>query len=290
MKKINYLLFILIILTLTACGSTEYDKGIMMDTVEHGMTYESSENSLEKELIPDINRKVIYNAEVHLSTEEPIKLYEEVMNILYNYDGYIQGESITDFYVDIVIRVKSDDLKSFLHHIRTGSGEVGRYELTSDDITQNYSTFDSRRIALEAEHTRVLNLIEQAEDIDTLLELEKFRADVEQELNIINSKINNYDSLIDYSTVQIYIREENTKPTIKVAYGQEIVDTFLSSIDSLTEFVKGFILVIVAISPFLVIIVPLGLIIYYVTKKHKSKINNNNNFTKKEVNENSNNN
>ncbi|QVK21090.1 DUF4349 domain-containing protein [Mycoplasmatota bacterium] len=124
------------------------------------------------------NRKIIYTSNLVLESTEPDNVYTNLENRLALYDAYIEQEMITEKRFTLKIRVRSENMKDFVNDIKT-DGEVVSYSKTSQDVTTKYSTFESRKEALEAEHKRILELIE-----------------VEADLNYIGSQLSNYDSLI----------------------------------------------------------------------------------------------
>ena len=74
-------------------------------------------------------------------------------------------------------------------------------------MTNQYSTFEARKLALETQHTRILELLADAVDLDTILQLEEARFEIESELNYIGQQLATYDSLIDFSTLDLRIEE-----------------------------------------------------------------------------------
>jgi hypothetical protein len=78
------------------------------------------------------------------------------------------------------------------------------------------------------------------------------------------------------STIHIQIEEvykiEESRPII--TFGDKIASTFKRSVEGLKDFTQGLILILIGIVPFLIIIVPLGLIGVWIVKKSKIKYDN----------------
>jgi len=148
------------------------------------------------------NRKIIYIANMSILAEDPNDIYDLIISKLVIYDAYIEQEEISDSRYEITIRVLSTNMMDFVNEIKD-NGELVSYSKTSQDITNSYSTFEARKLALETQHARILELIEIAVDLDDILTLEAERIDLEAELNEIGLTLANYDSLVDYSTINL---------------------------------------------------------------------------------------
>ncbi len=218
MKKYLVLILTIAIFTLTGCGSNEdaylYDGDAYNDVALEGASgtpnhdFDVNANGGEVLNSPDIpvlaNRKIIYTANMSLITLEPETVYNNVIDDLSTYSAYIEAENITSTRYIITIRVLSENLMDFVDSIKL-EGDVLNYSKTSEDITNAYSTYEARLTALQAEHARVLEFIEVAETLDDLLTLETKRVQLETELNQIGLQLATYDSLVDYSTINLTI-------------------------------------------------------------------------------------
>jgi predicted nucleic acid-binding Zn-ribbon protein len=151
-------------------------------------------------------RKIIYRADLHMRVTDPTAVYNNVLSQIATYTAYVEAADITTDEYELTIRVLSSEFDAFVEAIKT-NGELVSYQKTSEDITNTYSTFEARKLALETRHDRILDLISQATDLDTILELEEERYEIEAELNAIGNTLANYDSLVDYSTVTLRITE-----------------------------------------------------------------------------------
>jgi len=151
-----------------------------------------------------VNRKIIYKVNLGIVSTSPSETYNEVIENLTTYDAYVESEEITSSLYKMTIRVKSINLTTMVNAIQQ-SGNTLNYTKTSEDITNTYSTFAARFSALETQHARILELIEVAETLNDILVLEAKRVTIEAELNEIGFKLNNFDSLIEYSTLYLTI-------------------------------------------------------------------------------------
>ncbi len=159
------------------------------------------------------DRKIIYEADLEMQSPDPVTVYNSILEELDTYTAYVETANNTLNKYQLEIRVLSDNFTDFVEAIKT-HGDLVSYSKTSTDITNTYSTYEIRLAALQARHDRILLLIAEATDLDVIFELEDERYDIEVELNQIGSALGNYDSLIDFSTVNV---------TINKTYEQEVI-------------------------------------------------------------------
>ncbi len=159
------------------------------------------------------NRKIIYEARLRMNSEDPSVVYNNVIDSLDTYSAYVESADITTTRYVVYIRVLSVNFTDFVEEIKT-AGEVVSFSKTSEDVTNSYSTFEARKLALETQHTRILELIEVAVDLEDILTLEDARFEIETELNQIGASLANYDSLIDFSTIILTINKVTEEEVI----------------------------------------------------------------------------
>jgi hypothetical protein len=171
-----------------------------------------------------VDRKIIYTARLKMNSETPSDIYNSVIDSLDTYSAYVESADITTTRYIVYIRVLSENFTEFVEEIKT-TGEVVSFSKTSEDVTNSYSTFEARKLALETQHTRILELIEEAVNLEDILTLEDARFEIETELNQIGSSLANYDSLVDFSTVILTINKvteeevvlpKSSSPIVKV--------------------------------------------------------------------------
>ncbi|MCF7926629.1 MAG: DUF4349 domain-containing protein [Candidatus Izimaplasma sp.] len=217
-KTIKSLILVFFIAFLVSCSSRDinYDPSDYHDTEQGGVeetpTYSKDDADLsgggeilqvgDTPSLPE--RKIIYEADVALLSDDIETTYDSILTTLNDYSAYIEAEAIDSDSVDVVIRVLSDEFTDLIGELKT-SGELLSYSKTSEDITNAYSTYEARLAALNTQHDRILLLMEQATDIDDIIKLENQLVDIESELNEIGQKLATYDSLVDYSTINLSI-------------------------------------------------------------------------------------
>lgn len=161
------------------------------------------------------NQKIIVTMHMNAQTEDLNALLESVNSKIAELGGYVEGQEIYNGhmydsyryrYANITIRIPADQLNGFVGHVEDNANVVSQNTYT-EDVTLNYVAVESRIAALEAERDRLLALMENAEDMDTLLKIDARLTDVLSELEQVNSQLRVYDNKINYSTIHLNLEE-----------------------------------------------------------------------------------
>jgi hypothetical protein len=219
MKTRKLLLLLLFVLFLSSCGAADMSE----PAGDYGDDYNDVDTDPEPPapVIDDADldggdvvhssevpaledRKIIYTADLTMNAPEPEEVYNDVLDILDTYSAYVESANINSNRYTIKLRVLTENFTDFIEEIKT-SGDMVSFSKTSEDVTNAYSTFEIRYAALQARHDRILTLIEGATSLQTILDLEEERYEIEVELNQIGEALGSIDSLIDFSTVNLVI-------------------------------------------------------------------------------------
>lgn len=222
MKKIMYMIFLLgSVFVLGGCSSADYEPNYDPKDSGYDDTNTDVEEPAPENNVPEIaggdvfqdpdipallDRKIIYRANLEMLVLEPDTVYDDIISVLDSYSAYVESADINSTRYMLKIRVLSVNFDDLVNEIKT-SGDLVSFTKSSEDVTNSYSTFEARLAALEAQHARILELIEEAVNLDTILELEQARFEIESELNLVGETLANYDSLVDYSTIDVTIRQ-----------------------------------------------------------------------------------
>lgn len=159
----------------------------------------------------------------------------------YDYSGenYNSGEYMTR-YANITLRVPSEHLDGFLSMLGDQCNVTSR-NVSSDDITLQYVDAESYVKALEIERDRLLELLEQADTIDTMLTIESKLTEIKYQMENYQSQLRLMDNQVSFSTVNIYLEEvmDFTEITnIKLGYWSRLSASFGHSFDKLIGFLE----------------------------------------------------
>ncbi len=217
MKRLSLLLLVLVAaFTLSACAKDS--SGVNYEASDYSDTDTTPDEPIQDPDIPELNggevlsatnlpnlvdRKIIYMAELEIEAPDPAVIYEDVVALLDVFDAYVEGANITQNVYVVKIRILSSQFTDFVEAVKE-NGDIISFQKTSQDVTNEYSILEARKTALEAYHARLVELIVDASFAETIQLMEE-QYDVETELNQINQSLSNFNSLVDYSTLDLTI-------------------------------------------------------------------------------------
>lgn len=286
MKKKNLLSLVvalILLLSLTACGGSSKapmenaaaDRAPAM--MENGMlTTDSASGAVA---LPE-DRKLIRTITMNAETEELETLLTALEEKIAELGGYVENREVyngsayaTHRYrnANLTIRIPAENADGFVAHVSGVSNVVSSNE-NIEDVTLTYVDTESRVKALETERDRLLELMEQAETMSDLLEIEGRLTEVRYELESVASRLKTLDNQVNYATVHLRISEvqEYTPVAEKTAW-QRITEGFVDSLEGIWDgAVEAFIWVL-ANSPYLVVFGGIGFGLVALKRKFKWK-------------------
>lgn len=222
-------------------------------------------------------RKLIRTVTIEAETADLDVILSDLDAQLAALGGYVQNKSVQNGrngaarYATMTLRIPADQLDSFVGHVENATNILSSNE-KAEDVTLKYAATESRIKALETEEARLLELLEKAENLNNLLTLESKLADVREELETVKSQLKLYDSLVDYGTVHLTIKEvkeytvvEEEEPTA----WERIGTGFVSSVKGVWKILTELFIFFVVALPYLVIPAVIVVIIVLVHRKKK---------------------
>lgn len=275
-------LALILCLLLSACSASENLGNDQNDHYNNNGGFEIGEdNEIDSENPVNV-QKLIKTVFIDLETLNYNETISAVKSRCSFYNGYIQEsvEKGKNLYSDslrtaeIIIRIPSEKLNDFLDDV-TLLGNVLQTVVNTEDVTDAYFDIETRLEALNIKKSTYMALLDETKEISEIVSLTDALSDVIYEIESLTTKLNKYDSLVEYSTVTIKIIEvEELDPNVEIGFIDEIKDTFISSVESLINLLKGLFICAVALIPFMsipLLILGLILIISKIKKKNNKK-------------------
>ncbi len=285
MKK-GICLLLALLLLLTGCGSSSmksdtvaetwaasYDSGYGEDTLGTN----GSESSLDN--LPQ-GRKFIIRMDITAEAQELEPALQTVTDRLTALGGYVEDQYIYNGSLysgrryrnaDLTLRVPADKLSELIATVEE-TGNVVSSSRSTEDVTLQYVDTESRIAALKTEQTRLLELMEQAETMSDLLEIESRLTEVRGELERYASQLKVLDNQIDYATVNLSLSEVTEyTPVVEKTRLEKIRDGFVSSVKGVWNLILDFISFVLMNIPYILLF---GLILWgllALVKRHRRK-------------------
>lgn len=200
--------------------------------------------------IPE-NTKIIYTADVTLETRDFDAAASELAALAASLGGYFesrelnQGGSYRSMYC--VIRVSAQQFSAFLSQ----AGEVAHMTYCNEyskDVSEAYYDLEARLTTQRTKLNRLQELLAQAKDMGDIITLESAISDTELQIEYLTGSLRKYDSLIDYSTINLSLREVyrlSDEEVAPVTFGDRVAAAFERGMDQCVENAEDFVLFVV---------------------------------------------
>ena len=264
---------------------------------DYDYSYEDTSTGSDsgKVLDPELDRLLIRTVGMEVKTTTYDELCNNVNNKINEYGGYVEylsaygtGEEDDLRYAYYTIRVPADKLDALIDSLDGSCTVVSKYESTTD-VTLDYVDTQSYLAALEIEEEQLMEMLDEATDLDTILVLQNELTDVRYEIEWAESSLRVMENQVTYATLNLTIneitekkaqeeeeqrieekeKEEKPEPTFE----EEIAETFNESVENAKEFFKGLFLDLVSVAiivvPILVIVIIAVIVLCVVLHKKK---------------------
>lgn len=276
-------------ISLAACGgsdsySSDYD---LYDEYEYeDWDYESSESAefydsevgfdggtYEGSQITDTSRKLISTVDISGETKEFDSAIDSIRTSVKKLGGYIESSSVSgrssyydDYYTRdafFTVRIPEKNLESFISTVN-GACNVTQSSETVEDVTLSYTDTQTHLVVLKAERDKLQEMLLACDTIEDMLTVEARLSEVVAEVEIYESRLRTYDSLISYATVNISIDEVRDYTVISVepkSIWEEMGDGFMESVATICGAALNVFVFIVSKFPYIVIIAIIVLVV-----------------------------
>ncbi len=286
-RAASVLLAVVVLLSMSSCSAVEpYDASneseatggykVDSDFWNGDSVYEESDSLYAdadygtaglEESIP-LDEKIIYSAYVTVETTDFDSSVEYVYGMLEYYGAFLESSSISgrsyrDTYFGtsslrnayFVVRVPVESYKSMKVDLE-GLGNILNLNEYTENITTKYTDTQSRLEASRIEQERLLAMLEEAETVTEMLEIESRLTDVRYELESLETTLRNWQNQVDYSTLNISLEEVEELTKVEVphrSYWQQMGDGLKDSLEAVGDFFKDLFMGIVVALPEIVV-------------------------------------
>ena len=283
-KFVSILLVLLLLLGLTACGSSAKApaENMAYDRVEMeaapaekpgaGLTTDSQDSSAS---LPT-DRKLIRNIYIEAETEDLTALTDALTARIAALGGYVESKDLRNGsaysgYVrrtlSMTVRIPTEKADEFVAQVSENSNIVSSTE-SIDDVTLQYVDTESRVAALQAERDRLMELMDQAGDLSDLLKIEERLTEVLYELESTTAQLRTLDNQVSYATVNLYLDEvKELTETQEQTVWQRIGSGFGENLRNIGEALVNFFVWLVTYSPQLIVIFGGSFLIFRIVRR-----------------------
>jgi len=230
--------------------------------------------------VPNTEQKLIKTIRMEAETEDLDALLPQISAKISALGGYVEnqelynGSSYSSYRyrnANLTVRIPAEQLNGFVEDVK-GVSNVVSYNESTENVTLQYVSTESRMKALEVEQERLLELLAKAENMSDLLEIEARLTDVRYELESVTSQLRVLANQVDYATVHLYISQVKVyTETEEQTVWQRIGSGFKENIRDMGENLTDFFVWLVTYSPQLLLWAAVVAIAVTVLKKRIAK-------------------
>ncbi len=244
------------------------------------ITYSSSVSGTGGDVVLK-EEKLVYTSNVTLETEDFDTASETLHQTIKSLGGIIVSESAYNLNnvnskgfrtLNMTVRIPQANYDAFLAGI-SETYNVASINNSVQNLTERYYDNENRLKSYRIQEERLFAMLEKAENVSEMLEIESRLCDVQYEIEALTNAQNTIDNDVKYSTFYLNLNEvtKYTSPTPKT-FGDRLAETFKNSGEMFTEFLEGALFALIFLAPYLVIIAVFVIVLVIIIKHRKKKL------------------
>lgn len=207
------------------------------------------------------DQKIIKTSQISLEVGNVTSTLDPIRNIATAHGGYLGSLSVTSQYGDrlyavLTLRVPAREFDSVVAEIKP-LGTLKSELLNADDVTEEYVDLQAQRTALASQLAQYNRIMERAENVSEILEVQVQIERVQVELDRIDGRLKYLDNRVDYATVTVTLQEHEP---VGGGKSYSIVSVFNQGIAGFLAVTSGLIIILISTIPLII----LGVIAYLV--------------------------
>ena len=267
MKNIIYSFIIIILISCARANTDSY--GTSQTTADNSFEEESvserktesfnnynSKNEIEENNIKE--RKLIISVDLSVNSKDIEKSYKSIEEKVKEYKGYFENIDSYKYRYFIALRIPKYNLYNFLEFIENNQN-VQNKNINTEDVTENYYDIENRIKNREALLDKFRNYLKEAKNIEEILSVEDRINNLTYEIERMKGNFENLTSLIEYSKVNITIKNPEA-----MQRNVNFYDKFLYTINFLKYFFSSIIFFLIGFVAIAIPIVLLLALFYYI--------------------------
>lgn len=223
--------------------------------------------------------KMIFRVYMDIETMDYDSSVEGIGRLCGEMGGYVEYSNVSGIRYgsaslrrsDFTLRIPSDRLDEFESSCG-GIGNVYSSQREVENATATYVDMSARLTAYETEQARLLELLEQAQNLDDIISLNSRLSEVRYSIDSIKSSLRNIDAQVSYSTVYISLNEVSETTTmygVPKTFGEKVSTAFSKGFESFKRFMSGMGVFLLGELPFtllmiLAVLIPIALVVLVV--------------------------
>ena len=225
-------------------------------------------------------RYVIRNGSIDLTVQNTRETIKSIQDLVAAADGLI---SYSYFYeiregvygANLTIRVPQERFDSMMAQLEP-LGKAANIQTGQDDVTMQYVDLESRLNNQKAQEARLVEILEMAESVEEVLEVERELYRVRGEIESMTAQFRYLSDQVNYSTIEVSIKEEiiptqSISPGAFDKFGERLLQSFIGGVNFVFRAISSVAVALVALLPVIVLLGIFGYLILIITRRATRK-------------------
>jgi len=198
-------------------------------------------------------RKIIQSASLSIEVEDFQTSSDAVIKIVERSDGFVSDSYsyVTDTgrkKGDITLRVPADEFLLVITEIEQ-IGDVKSKHISGEDVTEEYIDLTARLNNSERQEKRLLEILDMAEDVKDVLEVERELARVRGEIEWLTGRMKYLENRVELATISVSLYEPEP-----ITHSWGIRDAFRAAFEGFVSVIRGLIILVGYALPLLILV------------------------------------
>lgn len=224
-----------------------------------------------------VPRKIIYNATVDLVSDNFSSAQQSLLRLVKTHRGYISETNVSGTtgaprQGSWKVRIPAVQFEAFMTAV-SKLGELQTTHTDSQDVTEEFYDLQARISNKQVEEKRLVEHLKKSTGkLSEILQVEKELSRVRGEIEQMQGRLRLLANLTSLTTVTVSIREvKDYVPPKPATFGTQIARTFQESLGQLGNFGQGIVLLIVALAPWLLVLLAIAVPVWGMARRGHKK-------------------
>lgn len=223
--------------------------------------------------------KIIYTGHAEIETLEFDACCEAVQSLIEQTGGFLESSSLRGGYyhanslrsAEYTIRIPRESFDAVTEGL-SELGHVSHCTITAENVASAYYDTESRLAVYRTEEERLLAMLEKAETVEDMLDIEDRLAEVRYSIESLTTDLRGWDGLISYSTLHLTIEEvEELVETEELGYWENIARGFSRTLRGIGRFFSNLLEFILISLPVLVLLGVIALVVILLIRRCRKR-------------------
>ena len=237
------------------------------------------ENQSQEPAVP-VERKIIRNADLTLEAASPEEAQQKITSIAEGKGGFVvesqQSSTTTQATVrdrvTMTLRVPAAKFNEALDEIRKATSRVVIETVKGQDVTEEFIDVEARLKTKKALEAQFLEIMKQGRTVEDALKVQTELSRVRGEIEQVEGRKRFLESQTSLSTIKLTIQTPTAFSANSSGFVYQIGKSFSNGFEWALNFILGFITFIIAILPFMLLVVlPIYLVLRYLWRRYKKR-------------------